>query len=169
MLAKIKIKKNGEAARKELIKYQEKWAAAPEATQEQKQAATAQEVETWRNELSEAVDKNEDISFKIGEKEFKFKPSDEAKGIVKESYDLSKFWERYKTDNRYDVNKFVKDMYILNNIEEISKSLVTFGEGKGTEKIVDDIKNVDLTGKDNKGGSGTKISINDQIGEAIFS
>jgi hypothetical protein len=167
-LANIRIKEDGEAARIELVAHQEKWAAAPEATADQKIAATKQETEAWKTELSEAVDKNAEITFKVGEEDFKFKPSDDAKVNVKEAHDLNKFWDRYKTDTGYDVNKFVREMYILNNIEEITKSIATFAKGQGLEDVVDDIKNVDLEGKDNKRSDGNKPSILKQIGDEIF-
>lgn len=132
-------------------------------------AATQQQTEAWKAELSEAVDKNEEISFKVGEDEFKFKPSNEAKSAIKEKHDLSKFFERYKTENGYDVNKFVKDQYILNNFEDIKQALVVFAKGQGTEAIVEDIKNVDLKAPDNKDKSTGGKSVLNQIGDNIFS
>lgn len=168
-LAQIKIKKAANAARDELVKYQEKWAVAPEATDEQRQRANAKTTEDWRQELSTTVDKSEEISFKIGEQDFKFKPSDDAKAAVKSNYDLTKFWDRYKTDAGYDVAKFVKDQYILNNIDDIISSIATFAKGTGTEEVIDEMKNPDLDGKDKKNQDGGKISVVDQVGNHLFS
>jgi len=168
-LARIKVKRDGEAAKRGLVEHQQKWAAAPEATKEQKTAASQQQVEAWKSELSEAVDKNAEIAFKVGEDEFKFVPSAEAKSAVKEKHDLAKFWDRYKTESGYDVNKFVRDQYILNNFEDIKQALVVFAKGQGTEEIVDDIKNVDLKAPDNKDKGGGGKSLLGQIGDNIFS
>jgi hypothetical protein len=166
-LAKIKIKKAGEAAREKLKEYQSQW-AVPQATSEEQAAAARQQAEEWKNELGEAVDKNAELAFKVGDKEFKFTPSDAAKKAVKDGYDLSKFWDRYKTKDGYDTAKFVQDMYFLNNRDDIIKSIVTFAKGTGVEDVIDDIKNPGFKGDDKKGGDTKVKDVIDQIGENIF-
>ena len=166
-LARIKLKRAGEAARKQLTDHQKKW-AVPQASNEEKLAAAREQAEKWKVELAEAVKGNEEVSFKIGEGEFKFKPSDEVKKAVSDGHDLTKFWDRYSTEDGYDINKFVKDMYILNNYEDVVKAAVTYGKGLGTEDVVDGLKNPDYKGSDKKGKGGGTKSVADQIAENLF-
>jgi hypothetical protein len=167
-LARIKIKKAAKAAREELGEYQKKW-AVPKTDRKTQEKLARQEAEKWKSELGEAVDKNAEVAFKVGKEEFKFSPSDDAKEAVKSAHDLSKFFQRYATkDGGYDVNKFVRDQYILNNIEDIISSAVVFAKGQGIEEFVDEMKNVDLDGKDKKKNSDGKKSILDQVGEHMF-
>ena len=166
-LAGIKMKRAATKAREELLSYQKQW-AVPQVSSEEVQAQRAIETQNWRNELNGAVDENSELEFQIDDKTFKFVPTAEAKQAVKDGYDLSKFFDRYKTKDGYDIKKFVKEMYILNNQNDILKSLITFAKGEGTAEIVDEIKNPGFKAVDNKSNDSKTKSIAEQIGEQIF-
>jgi len=167
-LAKIKIKRAGENARKQLLEYQQRW-AVPKVDKAEIEAANREESEKWQQELSTAVDSNPEMVFQLGDEEFKYTPSDDMKKTVKDAYDLTKFWTRYaKEGGGYDVNKFVQDMHFLNNRDDIIKSVFTFAKGKGTEEIVDDLKNPGFKGADVKDKDGKIKPLEEQVGDVLF-
>jgi hypothetical protein len=168
-LAAIKMKKAGQVARRELQDYQKKW-AVPQSTSEEVQQAARAAAEKWQQELSGVVDLQQELAIKIGEEDFKFVPSSEAKEAVKKGHDLNKFWDRYKdgSERGYDLNKFVKDMFILNNFDDIIKSVAVFAKGQGADGLVDSMKNANFKPADHKDGKGGTKSIEDQIGQQMF-
>lgn len=166
-VAEAKLKRAAREAKKVLEENKAKWATPlPDQTEAQ---AKAQKL--WQAQLSNVVDRVDSIDLALNQTDnFSFKLEADAKATIKENYkDLSKFFQRYvKADGTEDVERFVKDMAILENYEAIVRSAASSSKSQGKKDVIDGIKNPDFKG-DSKGDSQDKPkSIIDQAAAEFF-
>ena len=163
-LKQISLKQDAAAARKRLLQHQKEW-SVPQPSDQEAQAAQQAGLEKWKSDLSSGVDATEKVSFKItDDAAFDFKLDDKAKESIKDNYaDPRKFFERYrKPDGTDDVDKFVREMAILENIEKIGIDLASYGKNEGKDGILKDLNNPDFEAPGKKKPSGGASSIQEQ-------
>lgn len=165
-LAEIRMKRDASEARKKLIDEQGKWKTSlpdPEAAVKQAQK--------WITELSSTADKVEKLEVRVDETStFSYTVPVDVRNKVKEANkDLSKFFNRYiNADGSENIQKFVQDMIILENFNQIVAAAAAAQKNKGKENVIKDLKNTNFT-PGQKGGSGTSPkSIAQQAAEQIF-
>tara|TARA_R110002012_G_scaffold76085_5_gene192166 strand:+ start:896 stop:1999 length:1104 start_codon:yes stop_codon:yes gene_type:complete len=127
--------------------------------------------EEWTGNMESQVDELEGISFDIngnGE-EFTFTASDEAKkGLKETNKNLDSFFNKYVSEEgNWDYDQLNQDMFILNNIEEIVRGVANQYRSKGTEQVIKDAKNINMSSKEQPTKSNSK-SIGVQIADEIF-
>ncbi len=127
--------------------------------------------EEWTGNMESQVDELEGISFDIngnGE-EFTFTASEEAKkGLKETNKNLDSFFNKYVSEEgSWDYDQLNQDMFILNNIEEIVRGVANQYRSKGTEQVIKDAKNINMSSKEQPNRSNSK-SIESQIADEIF-
>ena len=79
--------------------------------------------------------------------EFVYNLDDDAREDIKNSnYDIENFFDKYvDQDGDWDFDKLNTDMYILNNIDKIVRGVANQYRSKGTESVINEIKNPSFT------------------------
>ena len=143
-LGKIELKKDVANARKNLIEMQEKYRMPVENKKDNsaEQEAVRQD---WVKNMSSQVDEVESITFDINDSGEKFTFSltdDHRKGLVDANSNLNSFFNQYiSKDGNWNFDKLNTDMFVLNNFQDIIRSVANQYRSKGTEQVVRDIKN----------------------------
>lgn len=168
-LKRISLKQDAAAARKRLLEHQKEWSVPKPSDQEAQQAQQAS-LEKWKTDLGSKVDGTEKVSIKItDEATFDFKLGDDAKKSIKENYaDPRKFFERYrKPDGSDDVEKFVREMAILENVEAIGIALAAYGKTEGKDGLLKDLNNPNFEAKPVNKPKGGALSMQEQAMKAM--
>ena len=141
-LGKIELKKDVANARKSLIEMQEKYRMPVQNNDNSAERETAKK--DWVNNMSSQVNEVESITFDIndsGEK-FTFSLTDgHRKGLVDTNSNLNNFFDKYVENGNWNFDKLNTDMFVLNNFQDIIRSVANQYRSKGTEQVVRDIKN----------------------------
>lgn len=167
-LAKIEMKAAANDAKQALLENQQKW-SVPQVQGRPTQEDVLREKQRWENTLKETTKVFNKFEVEIGDGNFEYAIQDQDRNsLVEKNKDLTKFFNRYQNeDGSENTAKFIKDMFILDNFDKIAKALAVHAKGKGTEDVIDTIKNPDFKGTDDKGANGKK-SLLAQVGENIF-
>ena len=99
--------------------------------------------------MSDEVDAVESIEFDINEsgETFTYSLSDEQKNAAKEtSQNLDQYFDKYiDGDGNWDYDSLAMDMFIRDNFESIVRAVANQYRSKGTEQVIDEIKNPSFT------------------------
>tara|TARA_R100001015_G_scaffold17771_1_gene10063 strand:- start:1064 stop:2200 length:1137 start_codon:yes stop_codon:yes gene_type:complete len=169
-LGKIELKKDVSQARKDLMDMQEKYRMPVEnneASSEESESVRKEWVETMSNE----VDDVESITFEMNEngEEFTFQLSDEHRqGLVDSNSDLNNYFDRYIDENgNWDFDRLNTEMFVLNNFQDIIRSVANQYRSKGTEQVVKDIKNPSFDNT-NKVATSKEKSVLDELDDQMY-
>jgi hypothetical protein len=168
-MARINLKSDAADARDRLLEHQEKW-KVPQVSDQEKIDAQSAQLEEWKGSLNSGVDGTEKVSIKItNDVSFDYKLDDSAKSAIKNGYaDPRKFFDRYvKADGTNDVQKFVREMAIIENFDKIAPALAAFGKSEGVEGVLKDIVNPDFEAKSKGAPQGGPSSLQDQALKAM--
>ena len=95
------------------------------------------------------VDDLEGLSFSINDKgeEYIYNLDNEARQEIKGyNSNLESFFDKYVDQSgSWDFDKLNTDMYILNNIDKIVRGVANQYRSKGTESVINEIKNPSFT------------------------
>ena len=101
--------------------------------------------EEWIGTMSAEVDDLDGISFTMNDQgeEFVYQLDDDARNEIKGyNSDLESFFDQYVDEGgNWDFDKLNTDMYILNNIDKIVRGVANQYRSKGTESVINEIKN----------------------------
>jgi hypothetical protein len=161
--SKIELKREAAKAKEGLLKLQsdlriskpstdfnnETEALAKKADYEKQRVQWLKNVDTTINEFKE-------LSFKVGDQEFKHVVTDDQRNSVKEyNNDLNSFFTKYQqTDGSINMEQLHRDRYIIEYFPEIIRNAVSQAKAIGTEEIVNSIKNPGLKTSTQPSGSG---------------
>jgi len=103
----------------------------------------------WLSQMEGEVNDLEGLSFSMNDQgeEFVYNLDDDARHEIK-SYnsDLENFFDKYVDEGGdWDFDKLNTDMYILNNIDKIVRGVANQYKSKGTESVINEIKNPSFT------------------------
>lgn len=169
-LVEIKRKRDAKEAESILIENQKKWAVTDRSSEEIR-AEAEQKFGQWKNAFHGSVDKTEKLEFQIGEKEnavtFNFEVPKDVRNAVKDKYTmLDNFWQRYSNeDGTENIEKLVKDLYVLENLDAIIKSATGFAKTLGREEVIAERKQPGYTAPSQNQNNGGVKSIEEQIAE----
>jgi len=141
-LGKIELKKDVANARKSLMEMQEKYRMPVQNNDDSAERETAQK--DWVNNMSSEVDEVESITFDINDsgEQFTFSLTDgHREGLVDANSNLNNFFDKYVENGNWNFDKLNTDMFVLNNFQDIIRSVANQYRSKGTEQVVKDIKN----------------------------
>ena len=169
-LGKIEMKKDVSKARKELIDIQNKYKMPIEEkgmSAEQEESIRSE----WGENMSKEVDDVESITFDINDngEQFTFELNEGHRNDLMESNsNLNGYFDRYVDDEGgWDFDKLNMDMIILNNFQDIVRSVANQYRSKGTEQVVRDIKNPSFNNEARQ-ATGNEKSVQQTIEDIIF-
>ena len=169
-LGKIEMKKDVSKARKELIDIQNKYKMPIEEkgmSAEQEESIRSE----WVENMSKEVDDVESITFDINDngEQFTFELNEGHRNDLMESNsNLNGYFDRYVDDEGgWDFDKLNMDMIILNNFQDIVRSVANQYRSKGTEQVVRDIKNPSFNNEARQ-ATGNEKSVQQTIEDIIF-
>ena len=172
-LGNIQLKKDVKNARKEMMNLQDsyKMPAPDKETGMTKEEADKLRTD-WLSNMENEVDDLESISFAINEtgEQFDFMLTPKHKEqIVKSNQNLDTFFDRYidKESGKWDYDKLNLDMFIRDNFEAIVRSVANQYRSKGTEQVINEIKNPSYK-TEKTPPTVEKKSIMEQISSKIF-
>jgi len=168
-LGKIELKKDVAKARKSLLEMQEKYRMPAEKEGMSAEQATKIKNE-WLDNMEGEVDGIESVTFNINEngEEFTYQLSDDLKdNLIESNSNLNNYFDRYvDQEGKWNFDKLNMDMVILNNFEDIVRSVANQYRSKGTEQVVKDIKNPSFN-NDTKSDSSQSSNIFDKLDDMI--
>ena len=143
-LAQIELKRDVINARKELINLQEQY-RMPNENKGMSNEELNEIREDWINNMKSEVNDVESLSFEINDKGevFDFHLTDDHKrSLVESNSNLNDFFDRYVgEEGNWNFDKLNIDMFVLDNFEDIIRSVASQYRSKGTEQVIRDIKN----------------------------
>jgi len=172
-LGNIQLKKDVKNARKEMMNLQDSYKMpAPDKETGMTQEEADKLRTDWLSNMESEVDDLESISFAINEtgEQFDFTLTPEHKEqIVSSNQNLDTFFDRYidKESGKWDYDKLNLDMFIRDNFEAIVRSVANQYRSKGTEQVINEIKNPSYK-TEKTPPTVEKKSIMEQISSKIF-
>lgn len=143
---KVQLNKDAKAARDYFNKVKEDYAMPMEADDP---GVSAEDRAEWIGLMESNVDDLEGLSFSMNDKgeEFIYNLDDEARQEIKGyNSNLESFFDKYVDQSgSWDFDKLNTDMYILNNIDKIVRGVANQYRSKGTESVINEIKNPSFT------------------------
>ena len=143
---KVQLNKDAKAARDYFNKVKEDYAMPIEANDP---GVSAEDRAEWIGLMESNVDDLEGLSFSINDKgeEYIYNLDDEARQEIKGyNSNLESFFDKYVDQSgSWDFDKLNTDMYILNNIDKIVRGVANQYRSKGTESVINEIKNPSFT------------------------
>lgn len=156
-LQRLKFERDANRAKTDLIAYQKKWAIptkdnSPKINESEQKEKFASE---WNQMVKDNLKGYSKETFVL-DKDSSFEFGADTKSVEKAMNDLVLDAPKYLTE-RYldkqgntDFNKFRKDMFILNNFDEIVKKAAEHGRAEGAKSVVKEIKNAKPAGTGEK-------------------
>ena len=172
-LGNIQLKKDVKNARKEMMNLQDSYKMPVPDKDTGMTKDEADKLRTdWLSNMENEVDDLESISFAINEtgEQFDFMLTPKHKEqIVKSNQNLDTFFDRYidKESGKWDYDKLNLDMFIRDNFEAIVRSVANQYRSKGTEQVINEIKNPSYK-TEKTPPTVEKKSIMEQISSKIF-
>ena len=139
---KVQLMKDAKAARDYFNEVKEEYAMP---TESEDSSISQEDREEWISTMSAEVDDLDGISFAMNDQgeEFVYQLDDDARNEIKGyNSDLESFFDQYVDQGgNWDFDKLNTDMYILNNIDKIVRGVANQYRSKGTESVINEIKN----------------------------
>jgi hypothetical protein len=143
---KVQLMKDAKAARDYFNKVKEDYAMPVKADDP---AVSEAERSEWLSQMEGTVDDLEGLSFSMNDKgdEFVYNLDDDARQEIKNyNSNLENFFDKYVNESGdWDFDALNTDMYILNNIDKIVRGVANQYRSKGTESVINEIKNPSFT------------------------
>ena len=143
---KVQLTKDAKAARDYFNQIKKDYAMPVEGNNPETSEAERGE---WLSQMEETVNDLEGLSFSMNDKgdEFVYNLDDNARQEIKgHNSNLENFFDKYiDKGGEWDFDKLNTDMYILNNIDKIVRGVANQYKSKGTESVINEIKNPSFT------------------------
>jgi hypothetical protein len=145
-LSSIQLKLDAEKARKGIETLRQNFKAP--LKQEAQEANIESPIDQqWISTMSKEVDELEALTFDLNGQEFNFGLTDDYKGQLKQkNVQLDQFFDQYVDEGgRWDFELLNSHRAVLDNIDEIVKSVYNQGMSDGQRKLVDKAANIDVS------------------------
>lgn len=169
----IALKKEAIKSKNEISQFKAHYQAP--TTESAADAAVSEQVTAEQNQFYSDVVEDmqaiEGLTFDIDDKgaEFTFAINDDNRPAA-DAYvgQLDNFFGKYVgEDGNWDYDSLNTDMFILNNIDSIVKSVANHYKSQGTEEVVQELKNPSYGGQDSKPAGSEAPSMAQQIQAAM--
>ena len=165
---KVQLMKDAKTARDYFNKVKEDYAMP---TQANDLAVSEAERSEWLSQMEGTVEDLEGLSFSMNDKgdEFIYNLDDDARQEIKGyNSNLENFFDKYvDKSGDWDFDALNTDMYILNNIDKIVRGVANQYRSKGTESVINEIKNPSFT-QDKQGAPQKQESTLDMLRRQIL-
>ena len=143
---KVQLKNDAKAAREYFDEVKREYAMPDESFDT---GVSEEERGEWLGQMESEVDDLEGLSFEMNDQgeEFVYNLDDEARNEIKNyNSNLENFFDKYVDQNGdWDFDALNTDMYILNNVDKIIRGVANQYRSKGTESVINEIKNPSFT------------------------
>ena len=143
---KVQLKNDARAAREYFNEIKQEYAMPDESFDT---GVSEEERGEWLGQMESEVDDLEGLSFEMNDQgeEFVYNLDDEARNEIKNyNSNLENFFDKYVDQNGdWDFDALNTDMYILNNVDKIIRGVANQYRSKGTESVINEIKNPSFT------------------------
>ena len=143
---KVQLKNDARAAREYFNEVKQEYAMPDESFDT---GVSEEEKGEWLGQMESEVDDLEGLSFEMNDQgeEFVYNLDDEARQEIKNyNSNLENFFDKYVDENGdWDFDALNTDMYILNNVDKIIRGVANQYRSKGTESVINEIKNPSFT------------------------
>lgn len=169
----IALKKEAIRAKDEISKFKEhyKLPVSDIANAEKNAEEAKAQKDSFYNEVVEDMKGIEGLTFEIDDKgtEFTFAINDDNRPDPEQYVNqLENFFQQYVDEGgNWDYDQLNTDMFILNNIDSIIKSVANHYKGQGTEEVVQELKNPSYEGKDANVNTDEEPTMAQQIYKAM--
>lgn len=145
-LSSIQLKLDAEKAKQGIENLREKF-KAPVRREEPEADVESPIDQEWISTMSKEVDELEALTFDLNGQEFNFGLTDDYKGQLKQkNAQLDQFFDQYVDEGgSWNFELLNAHRAVLDNIDEIVKSVYTQGLSDGQRKLVDKAANVDVS------------------------
>ena len=143
---KVQLMKDAKAAREYFNEVKQEYAMPDESFDTR---VSEEERGEWLGQMESEVDDLEGLSFAMNDQgdEFIYNLDDDARQEIKGyNSNLENFFDKYVNESGdWDFDALNTDMYILNNIDKIVRGVANQYRSKGTESVINEIKNPSFT------------------------
>jgi len=143
---KVQLMKDAREARDYFNQVKEEYAMPDESFDT---GVSEEERGEWLSQMEGEVNDLEGLSFEMNDQgeEFVYNLDDEARQEIKNyNSNLESFFDKYVDESGdWDFDALNTDMYILNNIDKIVRGVANQYRSKGTESVINEIKNPSFT------------------------
>lgn len=163
-LSSIQLKIDADKAKQGIAKLRDSY-KMPVKREEQTQDVQSPIDQQWISTMAKEVDELEAISFDLAGQEFNFALRDDYKNQLKQkNANLDQFFDQYVDDSgSWNFELLNVHRAVVDNIDEIVKSVYNQGLSDGQRKLVDKAANVDVSSPKVAPSSGT-----DNVAQQIF-
>lgn len=169
----IAMKKEAMRARSEINEFKSHYNSpvADLANQQQMEEEVQAEKDSFYNDVVEDMSEIEGLTFEIDDKgtEFTFAINEDNRPDPQEYVnELDNFFTQYvDEEGNWNYDQLNTDMFILNNIDEIIKSVANHYKSQGTEEVVQELKNPSYEGKETQSTNDGPQTMAQQIFNAM--
>lgn len=168
-LSKLQLKIDAQKSRSDIERIRDSY-KAPVREQQSSQQEEVQSPITkeWIKTMSDEVDSLEALTFELGDSEFNFGIKPEYRNQLKQkNAKLDEFFDQYVDQNgSWNFEMLNAHRALIDNIDEIAKSIYNQGLSDGQRKLVEKTANVDISGPKPTGNSNTN-SVYEQVMAAL--
>jgi len=169
----IALQKEAIKAKNTINEFKEHYKSPVEdrAISQQADKEIAENRESFFNDVVEDMQEIEGLTFDIDDKgtEFTFKIDESMRPDPQEhTNNIENFFNQYvDEEGTWNYDALNTDMFILNNIDSIIKSVANHYKSQGTEEVVQELKNPSFEGKQTQGNNDGPKTMAQQIFNAM--
>lgn len=157
--AELKLLRNARNAKDKLITKQKELEIPPSNANTAPQGPTDEQKRDWSEKVDNSLANYEALEIPIGnDQNFKFQIAPESKKTLQTTMlQPEAFLSRYVKNGEANMEKFRRDMTIIENFETITKAIHAQGDASGAKRVMDSIQNPSTEKSGNQGGSGAPV------------
>jgi uncharacterized protein (DUF2164 family) len=168
-LSKLQLKIDAQKSRTDIERIRDSYKAPVKAQETQQQEVQSPITKEWIKTMSDEVDSLEALTFELGDTEFNFGIKPEYRNQLKQKNSkLDEFFDQYVDQSgNWNFEMLNAHRAVLDNIDEIAKSIYNQGLSDGQRKLVEKTANVDVSGPKPTGLQSNVDSVREQILAAL--
>jgi hypothetical protein len=147
-LSKLQLKIDAQKSRKEIEQVRDSYKAPIREEKSDVQEVQSPITKEWIATMSNEVDSLDALTFEVGDTEFNFGIKPEYRNeLKKKNENIDQFFDQYVgQDGDWDFEMLNAHRTVIDNIDDIAKSLYNQGLSDGQRKLVEKSANVDVSG-----------------------
>ena len=147
-LSKLQLKIDAQKSRKEIEQVRDSYKAPVREEKSDVQEVQSPITKEWIATMSNEVDSLDALTFEVGDTEFNFGIKPEYRNeLKKKNENIDQFFDQYVgQDGNWDFEMLNAHRTVIDNIDDIAKSLYNQGLSDGQRKLVEKTANVDVSG-----------------------
>tara|TARA_B110000444_G_C18826944_1_gene590863 strand:- start:1154 stop:2338 length:1185 start_codon:yes stop_codon:yes gene_type:complete len=147
-LSKLQLKIDAQKSRKEIEQVRDSYKAPLREEKSEIGDLQSPITKEWITTMSNEVDSLDALTFELGDTEFNFGIKPEYRSeLKKKNENLDQFFDQYVgQDGNWDFEMLNAHRTVIDNIDDIAKSLYNQGLSDGQRKLVEKTANVDVSG-----------------------